>query len=391
MREKLLMEAKPPRVVISGYYGFSNLGDEAVLLAMLNALQKHWRETNGGREGGKLEIVVLSNDSARTKEAYGVEAVNRWQLGEIFRVVRGADLLISGGGSLLQDVTGLKSLLYYLGVVWLAVQLKKPVVFYAQGIGPVRTGIGQFLVRKVANRASLIIVRDEQSAKDLARMGIARPPVYVTVDAALGLPCGNIGTQTGKEILDQYGVPAVRVAGISVRSWPGFGRKKRRAVAQVADVLRKRGWQVVFLPFHYPDDVAVCRDIAGMMAGPAPVLDRSFTVEEMVSVIKCLDLLIGMRLHALILAAILKVPLIGISYDPKIERFLKQLNLRPAAEVGNLDFGRLKKAVEEVLGDPQGFGRRLAEKVVPLQHLADRSAVLALEVLNEKRSGNKDP
>ncbi|MGB9905625.1 MAG: hypothetical protein ACPLQO_13305, partial [Desulfotomaculales bacterium] len=120
MKEKLLMEAKPPRVVISGYYGFSNLGDEAVLLAMLNALQKHWRETNGGGEGGKLEIVVLSNDSARTKEAYGVEAVNRWQLGEIFRVVRGADLLISGGGSLLQDVTGLKSLLYYLGVVWLA-------------------------------------------------------------------------------------------------------------------------------------------------------------------------------------------------------------------------------------------------------------------------------
>lgn len=377
------MEAKPPRVVISGYYGFSNLGDEAVLLAMLNSLQKSWRERNGGRRGADLQIVVLSNDSARTRKTYGVEAVNRWQLKEIYRVVRDADLFISGGGSLLQDVTGLKSLLYYLGVVWLAMQLKKPVVFYAQGIGPVRTGIGQFLVRKIANRARLIIVRDEQSAKDLARMGIVKPPVYVTVDAALGLSCGGIETCAGREILERYGASAERIAGISVRSWPGFGRKRRQAVARMADGLRKQGWEVVFLPFHYPDDVTVCRDVAGMMSGPAPVLDRSFSVEEMVSVIKCLDLLIGMRLHALILAAILKVPLVGISYDPKIERFLKQLNLKPAAEVGDLDFGRLKRAVDEVLGDLEGFGQRLAEKVAPLQRLADRTAALTLDVLED--------
>lgn len=377
------MEAKPPRVVISGYYGFSNLGDEAVLLAMLNSLQKSWRERNGGRRGADLQIVVLSNDSARTRKTYGVEAVNRWQFKEIYRVVRDADLFISGGGSLLQDVTGLKSLLYYLGVVWLAMQLKKPVVFYAQGIGPVRTGIGQFLVRKIANRARLIIVRDEQSAKDLARMGIVKPPVYVTVDAALGLSCGGIETCAGREILERYGASAERIAGISVRSWPGFGRKRRQAVARMADGLRKQGWEVVFLPFHYPDDVTVCRDVAGMMSGPAPVLDRSFSVEEMVSVIKCLDLLIGMRLHALILAAILKVPLVGISYDPKIERFLKQLNLKPAAEVGDLDFGRLKRAVDEVLGDLEGFGQRLAEKVAPLQRLADRTAALTLDVLED--------
>ncbi|MCL6557357.1 MAG: polysaccharide pyruvyl transferase CsaB [Firmicutes bacterium] len=377
------MEAKPPRVVISGYYGFSNLGDEAVLLAMLNSLQKSWRERNGGRRVADLQIVVLSNDSARTRKTYGVEAVNRWQLKEIYRVVRDADLFISGGGSLLQDVTGLKSLLYYLGVVWLAMQLKKPVVFYAQGIGPVRTGIGQFLVRKIANRARLIIVRDEQSAKDLARMGIVKPPVYVTVDAALGLPCGSIGAGFGRKILKHYGAVAEKTAGISVRSWPGFGKKKRQAVARMADGLKRLGWQVVFLPFHYPDDVAVCRDVAAMMAAPAPVLDRGFSVEEMVSVIKCLDLLIGMRLHALILAAILNVPLVGISYDPKIERFLKQLSLQPAAEVGNLDFGRLKRAVDEVLGDLEGFGQRLAEKVTPLQHLADKTAALTLDVLED--------
>ncbi|MBE3588160.1 MAG: polysaccharide pyruvyl transferase family protein [Thermoanaerobacteraceae bacterium] len=476
MKDKGLDTNRPPRVVVSGYYGFRNLGDEAVLLAMLEAFKSQWAQRRTGRRDGTLQVVVLSNDSGQTRRLYGVEAVNRWHIKEIYRVLREADLLISGGGSLLQDVTGIKSLLYYLGVMWLAVQLKKPVVFYAQGIGPVRTALGRFLVRRVANRARLIIVRDEQSARDLARMGVDGPPVHVTVDAALGLCGEKIDGGRGAEILRQFGVstggrngegcpgtasgagercpqaasdgigeavnvtdrkhpetgagahgsghpeagrapeirnnryscakdasrsvtgtgqlfptshlphPTSQIAGISVRNWPGFTDRKKRAVARVADGLVRQGWQVVFLPFHYPADVAVGRDIAARMEKPAPVLERDFTVEEMISVIRCLDLLIGMRLHALILAAILNVPLVGISYDPKIDRFLQQLDLRPAARVGDPDFGKLDGAVEEILKDPEGFKKKLGEKIKPLQKLAHRSAVLALDVLEEVRN-----
>ncbi|MCL6448769.1 MAG: polysaccharide pyruvyl transferase CsaB [Armatimonadetes bacterium] len=388
MKGKVPVRARPLRVVVSGYYGFGNLGDEAVLRAMLDALQKQWAQRQKQHPGGcreALQVIVLSNDAAQTKRLYGVEAVNRWQLKEIYRVLRDADLLVSGGGSLLQDVTGIKSLLYYLGVVWLALKLKKPVVFYAQGIGPVRTLSGQFLVRKIASRARLIIVRDEQSAKDLAGMGIAGPPVYVTVDAALGLSCAEINPQAGRDILARFGIfspPTSRIAGISVRNWPGLAKKGRQAVAKTADRLTGQGWQVVFLPFHYPADVAVCREIAALMQKPAPVLEKNCTVEEMAGVIKCLDLLIGMRLHALILAAILNVPLVGISYDPKIDRFLGQLRLKPAAEVNDLDFARLNGAVDEVLRDPEGFRRSLAEKIKPLQELARQSANLTLGVLD---------
>ncbi|MEW6426157.1 MAG: polysaccharide pyruvyl transferase family protein [Bacillota bacterium] len=442
MKGEGLVRARPPRVAVSGYYGFGNLGDEAVLLAMLDALKKEWaqrQKRHPGDLGGDLQVIVLSNDAVQTKKLCGVEAVSRWQIAEIYRVLRDADLLVSGGGSLLQDVTGIKSLLYYLGVVWLALKLKKPVVFYAQGIGPVRTLPGRFLVRKIANQARLIIVRDEQSAKDLADMGVAGPPVYVTVDAALGLSCAEINAQAGREILARFGIrktgggtdkgpkgeipaagisgnvqkqagpetrhqqpragiqkpdstvyfptsnlspPTSRIAGISVRNWPGFTKKERQAVARVADKLINQGWQVVFLPFHYPADVAVCREIAALMQKPAPVLEKNCTVEEMVSVMKCLDLLIGMRLHALIFAAILNVPLVGISYDPKIDRFLAQLHLKPAARVSDLDFLKLNGAVDEVLSDPEGFRRSLAEKIKPLQELARQSANLTLEVLD---------
>ena len=109
-------------------------------------------------------------------------------------------MLISGGGGLLQDVTGPKSIIYYLGVVLMARLLGKPVFFYAQGIGPVNTVVGKALVRLVANRVNAITVRDPDSKEELAVMGVTRPPVYVTADPVLGLIRPN-RPREGLEIL----------------------------------------------------------------------------------------------------------------------------------------------------------------------------------------------
>jgi polysaccharide pyruvyl transferase WcaK-like protein len=119
-----------------------------------------------------------------------------------------------------------------------------------------------------------------------------------------------------------------------------------------------------------------------LMKKPAPTLDMDFTVKEMTGVIKCLDLIIGMRLHALILAAILCVPLVGLSYDPKIGRFLNQLGVNPAAEVENLDFIKLNEAVDKVLSDPEEFKRKLEERIKPLQDLSYQSAILTLGIIS---------
>ena len=166
------------KVCISGYYGFDNLGDEAVLFSILKTL----RDLRIG-----LRIEVLSQQPQFTEDIYRVTAANRWKLKEIYRALRDSDMLISGGGSLLQDVTGTKSLLYYLGVIWLAQLLGKPVFFYAQGIGPVNTPLGRFLMRLVVNRVNYITVRDESSLLDLEEMKITKPPIQVVADPVLGL------------------------------------------------------------------------------------------------------------------------------------------------------------------------------------------------------------
>lgn len=390
-----------PRLVISGYYGFDNIGDEAVLLSMVAALRDVCPEAR---------ITVLSNNPQKTAEHYGVQAVNRWQLTQVHRALAGTDLLISGGGSLLQDVTGLKSLLYYLGVVWLALKLGKPAAFYSQGIGPVTSRTGRALMRRVAGRVNLITVRDVQSRRDLYEMGVTGPPVYVTSDPVLGLNGETINPQPGEELLLKAGIksgyqakagshlnpenmPVDKytlkqehhrpVAGLSLREWPGLEKESQQVIASVGDELCRQGWQVVFLPFHYPADLAICRQVAGLMKDPGIVLEQKINAMEMASVISRLELLIAMRLHALILAAVAGVPLVGISYDPKINRFLEQLGLVPAGEAACLDYPACLAAVMDILVDPAGFRANLRQAVQHLRRQARETASLVLSVIRD--------
>ena len=109
------------KVLLSGYYGFDNAGDEAVLYAIVHAL----RDANPD-----IEITVLSNQPEKTALQLDVHAVNRWGKSGLIKAVKDCDVLISGGGSLLQDVTSKNGILYYLGLIKLAQVLKKKVMIY---------------------------------------------------------------------------------------------------------------------------------------------------------------------------------------------------------------------------------------------------------------------
>src|SRR5699024_6237709 len=111
------------KVVLFGYYGFGNTGDEAILAAIIKSLQK-LKEN--------IKITVLSNNPSQTKQDYQVNAVNRWEFFQIKQAIKNADGVISGGGSLFQDITSKKSLLYYLFILKLAHYYDKPSFIYAQ-------------------------------------------------------------------------------------------------------------------------------------------------------------------------------------------------------------------------------------------------------------------
>ena len=356
------------RVVISGYYGFHNLGDEAVLYSMVSAL----RELQPG-----LGITVLSADPSFTARAYGVEAVNRWRPGEVAAALRQGDLLISGGGSLLQDVTGFKSLAYYLGVMAMALAFGRPVMFYAQGIGPVRSATGRRLVGLAARRAKVVTVRDQASRNDLAGMGVHPAAIQVVADPVLGLSPAAVDPAPGRQILAAAGIGTeVPLVGVAVRPWPGFERMQA-ALTGACRELAASGAQIVLLPLHHPGDLELSRAVAADLGGAAVVISQRLTVPEAMSLIGHFSALVGMRLHALIMAAVMGVPPVGISYDPKINRFLGSLGLKPAGTVDNLSEPALLASLNRALGsDPA----QLKAAVAPLREQALLSAQLALSV-----------
>ena len=116
------------KIVISGYYGFSNAGDEAMLSSLIASLK---------RTSPQVEITVISGNPARTRRNHGVYAVHRFNPYAVIRAIKHCTMVISGGGSLLQNVTSSRSLYYYLAIMEIALYFHKPLMLYGQGIGPI--------------------------------------------------------------------------------------------------------------------------------------------------------------------------------------------------------------------------------------------------------------
>jgi len=327
------MVTTPRRIVISGYYGFNNSGDEAVLRSILTALEQESKA-----QGVPIVPIVLSINPRLTKRLYQVQAVHRMDLRKVFRAIWTSHGLISGGGSLLQDATGSKTIPYYLGVIKLAQWLRKPTFIYSQGVGPVNRKSFFPFIRNAFQRSKFVSVRDIESAELLQTMGLAEERIHVVPDPVMGLPISTDPEIHAEELdVNELTLPMV---GVSVRYW----KEDRGDMHRIADALRllceQRQVHLRFLPFHLPSDEEASRYIIermgdltelGCQVSICPAYEQP---QAMLAEVSRCQLLVGMRLHSLIYAASQQVPMIGISYDPKIDHFLHRLQMEP---VGTTD------------------------------------------------------
>lgn len=329
------------KFVLSGYYGFANAGDEAMLAAIVKALR--------AREG-EAAITVISGNPQATRASYQVASIHRFNFLKIAYALLRSDLLISGGGSLLQDVTSRRSLLYYLFILALGRLLGRRVMLYGQGIGPIRSSFLRSLTRRVLAKADAITVRDQDSFTELERLGVAPSLVQVTADAVFTLPKEDVAW--GSSLLQPFGVkPGERLLGVSVRQWQQE-ETYLRTIARAVDILAfEAGARVVLLPLQYPVDLAPCRRLKQLLSvrTKSVILDRACSTEEFLAVIGNFHLLIAMRLHALIFAALMGTPFVAVDYDPKIEAFAKQVGGFSGGKVDQLESDILLAAAGEAL------------------------------------------
>lgn len=356
-------------IILSGYYGFGNAGDEAMLLSILESLKK---------ECPGYSVGVISARPDQIAKTYGVIGISRFDFFGIARSFRNAKLLISGGGSLLQDVTSRRSIFYYLGILKMAQLFGIKTMLYAQGIGPVRRPHAQKALQKVVNQVDLITVRDEKSKEELHRLGVCLPPIYVTADPVLALETCNVDVEQGRLNLESKGMSLNKpLIGFTIREWPDHPEYFQE-IAIAADRLIQNGNHVVFLPMQWPEDGEAGKKVQTLMKEKALFIEQELAVREHLSLIANLDLLVGVRLHGLIFSFVSQVPCIGISYDPKIESFLQLIGEKPFSSLGELRGLDLVRAIEEKLKEDH---HSIWNRQKKLQEISEKNAFYVAKIL----------
>ena len=227
--------------------------------------------------------------------------------------LRNTDILISGGGGLFQDNTGNLSLYYYLMIIAIAKLFRKKVFLYAVGINELKP-LNRFLTVFILKHADRITVRENFSYDMLTQWGCSQKNMDVTADPVLykEVPINNFRTTQPK------------VAFVL--------RPPKKNSAQVADIFAKLcdslsqriDANIVFIPFHSAMDLQFTLLVMNSMRSKARLTQWS-KAHELYDIFSEMDMVISQRLHALILASIYKIPLVGISEDQKLERFLREL------------------------------------------------------------------
>ncbi len=358
--------------VLSGYYGFHNSGDDALLLGIVESLKRQMPD---------IRLAVLSKKPDETKLFCGVDSVQRFNFFKLRRVIKKSKMLINGGGSLIQDVTSNKSLMYYLYVMKLAKSLGKKVYIYANGFGPL-SDKNLKKAASVVGKADLITLRDEMSASELERMAIKGVETHITADPALLLQ--PVSKQRAQNVLLKEGID---VAGkelmcVAVRPWQKNDGSFCEKMARVCDYAYEK-WQleILFLPMKPQSDTKICESIMEKTRAKTYLVRGEYTVYETLGIISLCNIVAAMRLHSLIYALGAAVPGIGISYDPKIDGFLKYVGNDDIFSAQDIDVDGICRCIDDNMTNKQQKRQQaeLAKKELCVK--AEQNAALAKKLL----------
>lgn len=307
---------KRKNILISGYYGFDNFGDEAILGVLTSKL----KELNA-------DVRVLSKNPSKTASLYGVKSTPFFCLSRVIFQIMKCDILISGGGSLLQDVTSLKSLLYYLWVINTALFFRKKVIIFAQGIGPINNKFGAFLTKNTLQRCTLVTVRDRKSRLLLSKWGVE---VDLVCDPLFDLPLATSS-------------PSNKV-GVQLRS---FKTLKEDLLILLAEQINKDFSDKEIEIFSFQDslDLPVCKHFEEILKSKNPQIKTTLifnqTSQEILEKISKLDYMIAMRFHAVLIALKYGIKTFAISYDIKVEKLAEEAQIPCVSMLADEDYNNL--------------------------------------------------
>lgn len=362
------------RFLLSGYYGFGNVGDEALLEAIVAQLRTRHPYA---------EIDVLSANPTATAEQLRIDATPRWDVKAVRAAIERADVVLSGGGGLLQDATSVRSLMYYAGIIRTAVRAQRPTMIFAQSIGPLDFW-GRTIVRETCKGLTAATVRDDPSQELLAsllpnvRIERTSDPVFLYDP----LPAGDLVLHG----LDPNSGP---FAIVNVRPAKGL-RGRTEWIARAVDRLtQEHGLRVAFLPLGGSTDAEIATEVI-RQCRTAPVLLPEPSPAQAAQIIGAASAVIAMRLHALIFAVRGGVPFLSIPYDPKVSALTDDLAyplealFSAIAPPAKLPLERIDAAVDKLWQQRAELREHLSHARERLQRMALRNFEVLDEVVAER-------
>ena len=364
-------------VVICGAYGMGNSGDEAILDAIVAEMRAI---------DPLMPLTVMTRDPAGASARLGLTAVHTFNFPRFLAVMRRRALYINGGGSLIQDVTSRRSLWYYLFTLRAAKRLGCKVMMYGCGIGPVKRPGGVERTRRVLNSCvDAITLREPDSIEELARFGVTKPEIILASDPALTLP--SAPAEEVDAALEAAGAaPKGKYICFALRLWPGFGEKAGVFAAAARHAHEAYGLTPVFLPINHLDDGQAAALVAEKLGDtPHVLLPGPMSSALVIGLMSRMQVVVSMRLHGLIFAAGQGVPLIGVSYDPKVTAFLRCVDAG-CVPLEGLEEGELCRLIDGAAAR-SGDAAALEENVRKLRAIEHRSMETAARLLGKEVQG----
>lgn len=289
------------KTALCGYYGFGNLGDELLAEALLESL-----EECGITRG---EVVMLSASPEDSERLHAVRSVSRWSPLAVYGALRRSESLLLGGGGLFQDVTSLRSPLYYWGVVRLALLAGARPWCVGQSVGPFFSAASKRLARSALSRCAARGVRDAGSAEALAEWGLDST---LTCDPVFSLSPPLVSRREGECLL------------VNIRPWRGD--LPRLTAVEACAYASARSLPVRGFAAAESDVVAMerLRDEGLFPAERIDLVSQLNWRSECADLFKDAAGVVAMRLHASVLALLFDAPLTAVVYDPKVEALARE-------------------------------------------------------------------
>ncbi len=373
-REKRRKSGKKQGVVICGAYGRGNAGDEAILEAIVGEMRSIDRD---------MPICVMSRRPKETALKHRVRSVYTFNYPKYHAAMKRSKLYINGGGSLIQDITSSRSLLFYLSTLRSAKRAGCRVQMYGCGFGPIIHEKHRDLSAKYINRyVDVITLREDDSYREMADMGVARDKIVLSADPALTLKSAPANMIDSAFVRSGIPIDGNYIC-FTLRRWQGFNRKVDDFAAAAEYAYRVHGLTPVFVPIEPKVDITAAKQVMEKLTVPCYLAETGGSSGIIIGVYSRMKVVLSMRLHGLVFASSQGIPLVGAVYDKKVSSFLKYIGQRLFCDLDAVTANKLCSFIDEAvaLGNDRSA---ILSAVQSLREIESRNTRQAARLLSEK-------